>query len=158
MIVVSRLLDAPRALVWKAWTEPEHIARWWGGKGFVISGCTIELRQGGAFRLSMHAADGAVHPCRGTFRDIVAYERIVYDGEPDDRHGCGAGLPPGARVTVTFEDEGPQTRLTVRTRFTTAAARRAADEAGYVAGWGESLERLAGHARQMDGKSKVRTP
>jgi uncharacterized protein YndB with AHSA1/START domain len=149
-IVFCRLLDAPRALVWKAWTDPAHIANWWGGPDFTIAACTIQLRIGGAFRLAMQAADGAVYPCRGTFREIVPGERIVYDGEPDDRSACGAGLPPGARVTVTFEDAGRRTRLTVHTRFTTGAAKLAAHEAGYAAGWAESLERLAAHASGLD--------
>ena len=149
-IVLTRVLDAPRALVWKAWTQPEHIARWWGPHGFAVSGCTVDFKVGGGFRLLMQGADGANHPCRGVFREIVPLQRIVYDGEADDRHGCGAGLPPGARVTVTFEDEGNKTRLTLHTRFVTAAARIAAYDAGYTAGWGEGLERLADYARRMD--------
>ena len=149
-VVVTRVLDAPRALVWRVWTEPAHVAAWWGPTGCTSTDCEIDLRVGGAFRLTMRGPDGAVHPCSGIFREIVPPERIVYEGEAGERDPCGAGLPSRAVVTVTFEDDGGRTRLTVHTRFETAAASLAASEVGYSAGWSESVERLAAYVGRME--------
>jgi uncharacterized protein (TIGR02246 family) len=148
-LIVTRILDAPRALVWRAWTEPEHVARWWGPRGFESSGCQVDLRVGGSFRLGIRGPDGVVHPCVGVFREIVPLERLVLDGEPDDRHGCGAGLPPRARVTVTFQDVGAKTKLTLHTRFASADSRRTAAEAGYFEGWTECQDRLAAYLQTL---------
>ena len=149
-IVVTRVVDAPRALVWKVWTEPAHVEAWWGPAGFTSTDCEIDLRVGGAFRLTMRGPDGAVYPCAGIFREIVPPERIVYEGEADEHHPCGAGLPPRAHVTVTFEEDGGKTTVTVHSRFATAAASRAASEVGYSAGWSESVERLAAYVGRME--------
>ena len=144
-VTVTRTIDAPRALVWKAWTEPEHVVRWWGPAGCQSVDCEIDLRVGGRFRLVMHTSDGSVYPCSGVFREIVPFERLVYDGEPDGPHACGAGMPPRACVTVTFDEQDGKTVLTVETRFDTVAACQAATATGYAEGWPDSLERLADH-------------
>lgn len=72
-------------------------------------------------------------------------ERIVYDSTADEGHPCGAGLPPRARVTITFADLGDRTALTLHTRFENVARKEAANEAGYSVSWGQALERLADH-------------
>ena len=150
-ITFIRTFDAPRALVWAAWTDPRHVAAWWGPVGFQALDCEIDLRVGGAFRLDLGGPDGAIHPCRGVFREIVPLERFVIEGEPNAQHSCGAGLPPGARVTVSLTERDGKTTLTLDTRFDTAVARQAAEQAGYRAGWTDSQERLAAHLRQMQG-------
>lgn len=141
--ITSRVLDAPRALVWQAWTRPEHVARWWGCEGFEVARCELDPTPGGAFRLDLLGPDGTLHPCRGRFREVVEPERLVFEGDPDAGHPCGIGLPPGARVVVRFEAQGGKTRLTLETLFRSAAARQAAVETGYAASWVGSLERLA---------------
>ena len=146
---VTRLIRAPRALVWTAWTDPAHIVRWWGPAGCQSTDCSVDLRVGGAFRLTMHTADGTAHASAGIFREIVRPERLVLEGNADDRSSCGAGLPPGARVTVTFEDIANQTKLTIVTRFPTEAALAAARDAGYTIGWPECLDRLAHHVGEI---------
>lgn len=142
-IVITRVVEAPRLLVWKAWTDPAHIVRWWGPSGCRSADCAVDLRIGGAFSLLMHGPDGAIYPCAGVFREIVPPARLVYEGDPGACTACGAGLPPGARVTVTFDEEGAKTRVTIVTRFTSAAAHRAAEEAGLAIGWPQSLDRLS---------------
>jgi uncharacterized protein YndB with AHSA1/START domain len=142
-LVISRVFDAPRELVWQAWTDPRHILGWWGPAGFGSQSCEAELRVGGRFLLEMRAPDGTVHPCRGIYREIVEHERLVYSSEADDRHPCGAGLPPRSLVTVSFTAQGRQTLLTIHTRFETAACKEAAAEARFVVSWREGLERLA---------------
>ena len=142
-IVVTRVFDAPRALVWKAWTQPEHLVRWWGPEGCRCSDCTIDLRVGGTFSLVMHGPDGAMYPCHGIFREIVDPHRIVYEGGTDMGHPCGAGVPPRSRVTVTFEEADGRTTLTIDTEFETADAQVAARDAGYATSWPDCLGRLA---------------
>lgn len=112
-IVIERVFDAPRELVWEAWTNPEHVAHWWGPKGFGGAACELDLRVGGAFRLDLCASDGSVYPCVGTFREIVKHERIVYEGEATEGHPCGAGIPPRATVTVNFAERSGKTQLTL---------------------------------------------
>jgi len=144
-IVITRDFDAPRALLFKVWTDPKHVAQWWGPKGFISSDCEIDLRVGGSFSLQMRGPDGAVYPCRGVFREIVEPERIVYAGVPHDSPACGAGLPPRAVVTVTFAEHHGKTRLTIHTRLESAADQEAVVKAGFNVGWESCLERLAEH-------------
>ncbi|MEQ1526514.1 MAG: SRPBCC domain-containing protein [Gallionella sp.] len=139
----SRVFDAPRALVWKAWTDPSHIEQWWGPNGFTGQSCKMDLRTGGLFDLTLCTPSGVCYPCRGKFHEIIEPERIVYDGEAVEGHPCGAGLPPHSRVTVTFAERNRQTTLTLHTRFISAAQRDAAKQAGYRQGWEDSLQRLA---------------
>jgi uncharacterized protein YndB with AHSA1/START domain len=141
-LIITRIFDAPRALVWKAWTDPQHIMQWWGPRSFSNSSCAIELCVGGAFHLNMCAPDGNTYPCQGIFREIVAPERIVYDSIADESHPCGAGLPPRSLVTVSFAEQGGKTTLTLHTRFETEARRDAANTAGYSSSWTECLGRL----------------
>lgn len=148
-IITSRVLDAPRALVWRAWTRPEHVARWWGCEGFQVTRCELDPTPGGAFRLDLLGPDGTLYSCRGRFREVVEPERIVFEGDPDATHPCGIGLPPDARVVVRFEAQDDKTRLTLETLFRSAAARQAAVDTGYAASWSGSLERLAAVAANL---------
>ena len=152
-IVMTRMIDAPRALVWKAWTDPAHIVRWWGGVDCRATDASVDLRVGGAFRLGLFIPDGSMVPCSGVFRDIVHPERLVIDGDVGDtgeRTPCGGGLPPGARVTVRFEEAGDQTKLTIVTRFPTGAALAAALDSGYDVGWPACLDRLTNYVRGFE--------
>lgn len=142
-IVVSRRFDAPRELVWRAWTDPQAIAEWWGPRGFDAPPCEIDLRPGGRFQIDLNGPDGKIYPCKGTFREIVEPERIVYDGPANEPAGCGAGIPPNATVTVTFAEDGGRTELTIHTLLASEADRDAARDEGFIPGWQDSLERLA---------------
>lgn len=142
-LIITRTFDAPRALVWKAWTDPQHVMQWWGPNGFSNSSCESELQVGGRFHLNMCAPDGNSYPCKGIYREIKEPERIVYDSEADEGHPCGAGLPPRSLVTITFAEHDNKTTLTLHTRFETAARLDAANKAGYSTSWGEALGRLA---------------
>jgi len=138
-MVVSRVLDAPRELVWTAWTDPKHITHWWGPNGFSTTTSTYELRAGGIWRFVMHGPDGRDYQNRITFDEIVRPERIVYhhDGADDVE-------PVQFRTTVTFEELGGKTRLTMRAQFPSAAARdRVIREYGADEGMVQTLSRLA---------------
>ncbi len=146
-VVVTRLLDAPRELVWRAWTETEHLGRWWYPAGWSVGDTTIELRAGGAFHHVVRSPDGVAYRCSATFREVVRPERIFYEGTLDDRNAGGAGMPPGAEVIVTFAEEDGRTRLTVETRFKTVEAASAADATGYATHWARGLVQLADYLR-----------
>ncbi len=145
VIVIRRVVDAPRERVFEAFTDPKHLAQFWGPKGFTCPACDVDLRVGGEFRMQMRAPDGSTHPCTGIFREIVPPERIVYTGTADDGHPCGGGLPPHSLVTMTFADEGGKTRITIHTQLKSAAAREAAIAGGFNQGWNDSIDRLAEH-------------
>lgn len=142
-IVITRVFDAPRALVFKAWTDPKHLAKWWGPQGMTGEACRVDLRVGGVFRVELRAPDGAMYPCAAVFREIVEPERIVFTGTPDGAEGCGAGLPPHATVTVTFVEHDGRTTLTIHTRLASAADCAAAVKSGFNGGWASCLDRLA---------------
>ena len=141
-IIISRVFAASRAIVWQAWTDPHHVTQWWGPLGFENLDCQLDLRVGGNFRLQMRGPDDKVYPCTGVFREIVEQQRIVYDGVAEDENPCGAGLPPMATVTVSFEEHDLGTRLTIHTLLPDAAATAAARAGGFIEGWSGALERL----------------
>ena len=141
-LTITRLFNAPRELVWEAWTAPEHIMQWWGPKGFNNTACETDMQIGGRFHLEMCAPDGNVYPCVGTYREIVAPERIVYESTADDSHPCGAGLPPRSVVTLSLAEKDGKTTLTLHTRFESAGRKEAAAAARFVISWQEGLERL----------------
>ncbi|MEZ5477049.1 MAG: SRPBCC domain-containing protein [Thiolinea sp.] len=144
-ITITRLFNAPRELVWKVWTDPYHLQRWWGPAGCVNTDCAVQLEVGGVMRLNMHAPDGNVYPCRGVFREIVAPERLVYEGDPEAGHACGAGLPPKATVTIAFAEQDDQTRITFHTRFAAANDLQAAAQHGFIDGWETTFDNLAAY-------------
>jgi uncharacterized protein YndB with AHSA1/START domain len=83
-LVITRVFDAPRELVWKAWTDPKHIAQWWGPKGFTTRVEQMDFRPGGIWRYVMCSPDGTEYPVNGVFREVVPSERIVATDEFDE--------------------------------------------------------------------------
>ncbi len=135
-LVLERVLDAPRALVFKAWTEPDRLARWFGPRGFTTTSCSMDVRPGGAFRVCMRGPDGTDHWLRGTYREIVAPERLVFTWAWEDAEGR-----PGheSLVSVTFAETGGKTKLTLHHAL--FESRTARDQ--HEGGWTSCLERLA---------------
>lgn len=134
---MSRVFDAPRDLVFKAYTDPAQIPHWWGPRGVTTIVETMEVTPGGAWRYIHRGADGAEHAFRGEYREVVPPERIVstFEFEP----------MPGHIVvdTATFEDLGGKTRLTVTSLFQSAADFDGMIESGMESGATESWDRLA---------------
>jgi uncharacterized protein YndB with AHSA1/START domain len=117
-IIGMREFDAPRDLVFDAWTDPKHLAQWWGPNGFTTTTMSFDLRPGGVWRFVMHGPDGRDYQNRITFEEVVRPERIVY------RHGGGEDVEPVQfRQTVIFQDLGGRTRITWRGDFPSAAER-----------------------------------
>ncbi len=142
IIVISRVVDAPRELVFQAFTDPRHLSQFWGPKWTTAPRCEVDLRVGGGFRVDMVGPDGTIYPCIGIYREIVPPERIVYAGTGNDDEPCGGGLPPRSLVTMTFAAEGHRTKITIHTRLGSYAAREAAIAGGFSAGWNDALDRL----------------
>jgi uncharacterized protein YndB with AHSA1/START domain len=116
-IVLSRVFDAPRELVFKAWTDSKHVAQWWGPNGFTTTVQEMDVRPGGVWRFVMHAPNGVDYPNKIVFVEVVEPERLVYN------HGSGEEGDPGFEAIVTFADEGGKTRLSIRQLYATTAER-----------------------------------
>lgn len=143
-IMLTRLLDAPRELVWKVWTEPEHLARWWGPNGFTITSYEQQLKVGGMWRFMMHGPDGKDYPNRITFLEVVKPERLVYK-HTDDEIGSIR-----FEVIVTFEKEGKKTRLTMKTIFESPAVlEKVVREYGAIEGGQQTISRLEQHLSSL---------
>jgi uncharacterized protein YndB with AHSA1/START domain len=140
-IVLTRVLDAPRELVFDAFTDPEHIDEWWGPNGFTNTTRERDVRVGGVWRFTMHGPDGTDYPNRAVYREIVRPERIVYDHDADDDAG-----EDRFHVTITFDDAGEgKTRLTMRMLFATAGERDRTVGFGAIELGHQTLDRLAAH-------------
>lgn len=147
-LVLARVFEAPRERVWKAWTQPEQFKRWWGPKGFTAPFCEIDLRVGGTFLYCMRSPDGKDYWSTGVYREIVPVEKLVATDSfadakgnvvPATHYGMAEDFPMEMLVTVTFEDLGGKTRLTLRHAGMPAGpAREGADQ-----GWSESFDKLA---------------
>ena len=117
-IVITRLLDAPRELVWEAFTNPRHVGLWWGPTGFTNTVHSIDVRPGGVWVFDMHGPDGTVYPNRIAYTEVRRPERLAYKHTSDQEDD-----PHRFDVVVTFEPQGRRTLLTLRSVFQTAAAR-----------------------------------
>jgi uncharacterized protein YndB with AHSA1/START domain len=138
-IVGTRVLDAPRTLVFSAWTDPKHLAQWWGPNGFTTTTHAFDFRPGGVWRFVMHGPDGRDYQNRITFDEIVPPERIAY------RHSGGDDVEPVQfSQTVTFQDLGNgQTLLTWHGTFPSAEERaRVIREHGADKGLVQTMARL----------------
>ena len=146
--VVARDFDAPRELVFKAWTEPDRLKRWWGPQGFTTPSCAVDLREGGDFLYCMRSPEGRDFWGRGVYREIVVPERLVLamsfaDAEgnvvPAAYYGLGSDWPLERLMTVTFEELAGVTRVTVRDEGVPPGP----DGDGTRQGWVEMMDGLA---------------
>ena len=139
-IVITRMLEAPRELVWEAWTNPKLLAEWWGPRGFTNPVCEVNLRVGGALRIHMRAPNGTIFPMRGVFQEIVKPEKLVFTNiavDSEDRP-----VLDGV-TTVTFVDQGGRTELILKTWAVAMVDYAAAYLQGMETGWTMSIEKLA---------------
>jgi uncharacterized protein YndB with AHSA1/START domain len=132
-IAASRLFEAPRQLVWKMWTDPHHVAQWWGPRGFTNTIHEMNVSPGGHWRFHMHGPDGRNYRNEIIYREIVEPERLVYDHVSE----------PFFNVVVTFAEENGKTRVTMRSLFKSAEIRRKVVETfGAIEGMKQTLARL----------------
>ena len=138
-LTITRLFAAPRELVFRAWTDPQQLARWWGPKDFTNPVCEVDARVGGALRIVMRAPDGSEYPMQGVFREVVAPERLVFTNIAVDRDG---GHLIEGLTTVTFAAQGDKTLMTLHTRAVGVVPLAAQMLAGMDVGWAQSIDRL----------------
>jgi uncharacterized protein YndB with AHSA1/START domain len=138
-ITITRVFDAPRELVFKAWTDAKHVAQWWGPKGFTNPVCELDARVGGMLRIHMRAPDGSIYPMKGEIRELVAPERLVFTSIAVD--AAGRHLLEGL-TTVTFADEGGKTKLTLHAKAVAVVEEAVAYLQGMEAGWTQSIDKL----------------
>ncbi|HEX2836266.1 MAG TPA: SRPBCC domain-containing protein [Thermoanaerobaculia bacterium] len=136
-VVITRVFDAPARLLFDAYRKCEHIRRWFGPRGWPVTLCEIDFRVGGRFRFAMTGPTGEQNtPFGGEYLEIVENRRIVYDN--------GFELPGAGRmvVTVTFDEAGDQTTLTIHTLFDTIAMRNEHVGMGFMAGVNSGLDQM----------------
>lgn len=146
-ILITRIFNAPRETVWKAWTEPEKVMNWWGPKGFTAPVIQIDLKPGGRYLYCMRDPQGKDYWSTGTFKEIVKPEKIVATDSFADENGnvvpathydMSADMPMEMVVTATFEDLGNKTKLTLR--HDSMPDEKMLDMA--TQGWNQSLDKL----------------
>jgi uncharacterized protein YndB with AHSA1/START domain len=137
-LLISRLINAPRELVFEVWTDPKHTVHWWGPNGFTITNDSIEVKPGGTWQYMMHGPDGRDYPNRIVFIEVVKPERLVYKHAGDEDTE-----PVNFHVTVTFEEEDGKTRLTMKSIFASAVELdRVEKEYGAIEGGKQHVTRL----------------
>lgn len=151
--VISRVFDAPRELVWKAFTEPQRMKEWWGPKGVTITRSEMDLRPGGSYHYAMRTPDGNTMWGKFVYREITPPSRMVFVSSFSDeaggvtRHPMAPTWPLEMLSIFSFEEEGGKTRFTVRwSPLNASEEERAAFAAGHASmqqGWGGTLDKLA---------------
>ncbi len=136
-IIITRVFDAPRELVFDAWTDSKHVDRWWGPNGFVTTTHSKDFRPGGAWRFLMRGPDGQEYPNKVVYKEIVRPSRLAYS------HGSDDDKPAHFEVTVTFQAIGTKTKVTLHSLFPTAAARDfVVREVRAIEGGNQTLDRF----------------
>lgn len=139
---LTRLIDAPREAVWKAWTDPELLKQWFAPLPYTTPEASFDLRPGGTSHIVMQAPDGTRMPNRGQYLEVTPCERLVftdaYTGDWTPREG-----KPFMTVALAFEDEGGRTRYTARVLHWTAEDRQAHEKMGFHTGWAICAEQMA---------------
>ncbi len=146
-LVLTRLIDAPRAKLFRAWTDPALLKQWFAPLPWTTPHAELDVRPGGANLVVMRGPDGQEFPNRGVYLEIVENERLVFTDayirawEPSEK--------PFMTVILTFAEEGGKTRYTARVRHWTAADREAHEKMGFHQGWGQCTDQLAALAAKL---------
>lgn len=138
-VVLTRVFDAPRTLLWKAWTDPKMLAQWFGPRGFTSSVPELDVRVGGALRIVMHGPDGNDYPMKGVFREVIAPKRLVFTNIAIDAQGNH--LLEG-ETAVTFSEKDGKTTLMLETHAVGRVPIATTMLAGMEAGWTQSIDKL----------------
>ncbi|EKF17415.1 SRPBCC family protein [Nitratireductor pacificus] len=143
---LSRVFDAPRSLVFRLWSSPEHLARWWGPKDFSVPSVTMDFRENGAWRSCIRSPDGDEYWSSGVYREIDAPGRLIFTFRWEEDGALDT------LVTVTFEEarEGSATRVT----FHQTPFRNVEERDSHADGWGECLMRLEQYLDKQDGRTQ----
>ena len=143
---VTRTFEAPRDLVFDAFTDPRHLAQWWGPHHFTNPRCEFDARAGGAIHIDMRGPDGTVYPMEGEVKEVHRPERLVFTTTPLDDKGNALFE---VLITATFAERGGKTTVSVNAHVVRIEAAVAEQMlAGMQEGWTQSLERLEQYVRR----------
>ncbi len=143
-IAISRLLDAPRELVYRVWTEPEHIAQWWGPNGFTTTILHMDVRPGGEWKFIMHGPDGTDYNDVIVFTDVTPPERLTYE------HSDWEGSMHFSSETTFEEQPDGKTLVTMRSVFESAEVlRQMIEQVGAVEGGNQTLDRMVAYVAAL---------
>lgn len=145
-LTTTRLIEAPRTLVWRAFAEPERLRQWWGPDGFTNTFYEFDMKPGGTWRFMMHGPDGTDYPNKIVFREVVEAERLVYD-----HSGDGEAEKSDHRFigTILLEDVDGKTKVTLSLAFETVEEFEKSADFGATEGGKQTLARLAEHVAGM---------
>jgi uncharacterized protein YndB with AHSA1/START domain len=138
-LTLTRIFDAPRDLVFRAWTDPLMLAQWWGPRMFTAPLCEVDPRVGGEIKIVMRGPDGAEHTMKGVFREIVCPEKIVF---VNNAYGADGTQHLEGITTVIFAGDGGKTKLTLYTIATGLTPMSEMMLGGMNEGWVQTIDRL----------------
>ena len=146
-LVLERIVDVPRELVWAAWTRPEHLKVWFTPRPWTVSDCEIDLRPGGIFRTVMRSPEGQEFPNIGCYLEVVPNERLVWTDAL--LPGYRPSEKPFFTAIITLEPRGKGTRYIATAIHRDEAGCRQHAEMGFHEGWGTALDQLVAHTKTM---------
>lgn len=146
-LVLERVVDVPRELVWKAWTMPEHVAKWFTPKPWYISDCEIDLRPGGIFRTVMHSPEGEQSINLGCYLEVVPNERLVWTDAL--LPGYRPSHEPFLTAIITLESQAIGTKYTAMAMHRDEATRQKHEDMGFFDGWGTVLDQLRAYVKTI---------
>jgi uncharacterized protein YndB with AHSA1/START domain len=146
-LVLTRLIDAPREKLYRAWTEPELLKQWFAPAPWTTPKAELDVRPGGANLIVMRGPDGNEFPNRGIYLEVVPNQRLVFTDAFTE--AWAPSQKPFMTVILTFEDEGGKTRYTARVRHWTIADREAHETMGSHTGWGLCTDQLGALAAKL---------
>ena len=146
-LVLKRVVDVPRELVWAAWTKPEHLSKWFTPAPWTVADCEIDLRPGGIFRTVMRSPEGKEFPNIGCYLEVVPNERLVWTDAL--LPGYRPAENPFMTAIITLESQGTGTRYTAVAIHRDDAGRKKHEEMGFYQGWGKALDQLVAHVKTM---------
>jgi uncharacterized protein YndB with AHSA1/START domain len=146
-LVLERVVDVPRELVWAAWTKPEHIVHWFAPKPWTTTECEIDLRPGGILRFTMRSPEGKDFPNIGCVLEVVPQERLVWTDAL--LPGYRPSEKPFFTAVIALEKQGKGTRYTATAIHRDAAGRKQHEDMGFHQGWGQCLDQLVAYSKKM---------
>ena len=146
-LILERVVDVPRELVWAAWTKPEHIVHWFAPKPWTTTDCEIDLRPGGIIRFTMRSPEGKDFPNVGCILEVVPQERLVWTDAL--LPGYRPSAKPFFTAIIAMEKQGKGTRYTATAIHRDEAGRKQHEEMGFYEGWGQCLDQLVAYSKTM---------
>lgn len=146
-LVLERDIDVPRALVWTAWTTPEHLMKWFVPAPWTLAACEIDLRSGGVFRTVMRSPEGEEFPSDGCYLEVVHQQRLVFTDAL--LPGYRPAPEPFFTAVVEMRDSGAGTRYVATALHRDPEARARHEAMGFVDGWGKALDQLVAHVKTL---------